>query len=184
MSQRLEPIGVPTRPVPYELVTQHLRVEADAEPLETQLIESYISAAVGWAAKFTRRQLLLQSYRLTLPSSGQEICLPLPPLHDVSRVSVGGVDLDPEDFEVVTFDAAGKEAWPGRVFLKQTPSGEVVIEFRAGYSEATLPEEIQHAVLLLVGHWYENRQEVVTGTIATQVPAAAESLLWMSRMAL
>ena len=32
-------------------------------------------------------------------------------------------------------------------------------------------------MLLLVGHWFENRQEVVTGTIATRVQLAAEQLI-------
>lgn len=181
---RLEPIGVPERPVPYAMVTQHLRVEADAEPLEVALVESYIDSAVEWAEKFTRRSLLLQQYRLTLPSAGQEICLPQPPLHDVSRVEVDGVDLEPDAYEVRTHDSEGNEAWPGAVILKQPPSGEVVVEYQAGYSEATLPRRIQQAVLLTVGHWYENRQEVSMGVNPLKVPMAAEALLWMSRMAL
>lgn len=37
------------------------------------------------------------------------------------------------------------------------------------------------AVLLMVGHLYENRQSVVTGTIATEIPMAARYLLWPLR---
>ncbi|MFP5432845.1 MAG: head-tail connector protein [Alphaproteobacteria bacterium] len=33
------------------------------------------------------------------------------------------------------------------------------------------------AILLLVGHWYANREAVVTGTIATQLPMAVDALL-------
>jgi len=36
---------------------------------------------------------------------------------------------------------------------------------------------IRMAVMLLVGHWYTNREAVVTGTIATTVPLAFASLL-------
>jgi len=39
-------------------------------------------------------------------------------------------------------------------------------------------------VLLMVGHWYENREEVVvdsSATSATQIPAAAEMLLYQER---
>jgi uncharacterized phage protein (predicted DNA packaging) len=36
---------------------------------------------------------------------------------------------------------------------------------------------IKMAVLLLVGHWYTNREAVVTGTITTSLPLAYESLI-------
>lgn len=36
---------------------------------------------------------------------------------------------------------------------------------------------IQQGILLLVGHWYVNREDVVIGTIATGLPRATE-FLW------
>ncbi|WP_312388391.1 head-tail connector protein [Stutzerimonas nitrititolerans] len=36
---------------------------------------------------------------------------------------------------------------------------------------------IQQGILLLVGHWYVNREDVVIGTIATALPRATE-FLW------
>jgi hypothetical protein len=36
---------------------------------------------------------------------------------------------------------------------------------------------IEHAIRMLVAHWYENRRAVVTGTITAQMPMAVESLL-------
>ena len=36
---------------------------------------------------------------------------------------------------------------------------------------------IEHAIRMLVAHWYENRRAVVTGTITAQIPMAVESLL-------
>ena len=35
---------------------------------------------------------------------------------------------------------------------------------------------IQQGILLLVGHWYVNRESVVIGTIATALPKATDSL--------
>lgn len=35
---------------------------------------------------------------------------------------------------------------------------------------------IQQGILLLVGHWYVNREDVVIGTIATALPKATEYL--------
>ncbi|KPX09496.1 hypothetical protein ALO75_200090 [Pseudomonas syringae pv. coryli] len=41
-----------------------------------------------------------------------------------------------------------------------------------------LTKDVQQAVLLLVGHWYANREAVVIGTITAEVPLAVERLLW------
>ncbi|MDD1150400.1 head-tail connector protein [Pseudomonas sp. TNT2022 ID357] len=40
-----------------------------------------------------------------------------------------------------------------------------------------LTPDVEQAILLLVGHWYANREAVVTGTISTAVPLAVERLL-------
>lgn len=39
-----------------------------------------------------------------------------------------------------------------------------------------LNKSIEVGAMLLVGHWYANRETVVTGTIATALPMATESL--------
>ncbi|WP_122679945.1 head-tail connector protein [Pseudomonas viridiflava] len=39
-----------------------------------------------------------------------------------------------------------------------------------------LTKDVRQAVLLLVGHWYENREAVGSGL--TEVPLAVERLLW------
>lgn len=44
-----------------------------------------------------------------------------------------------------------------------------------------LDDDITVAMLLLISHWYENREAVTTGTIVAQTPLAVESLLWPYR---
>ena len=41
-----------------------------------------------------------------------------------------------------------------------------------------LTPDVWQAMVLLVAHWYANREAVVTGTIATTVPLGVERLLW------
>ena len=38
------------------------------------------------------------------------------------------------------------------------------------------PDPILSGMLLLIGHLYENRQAVITGTIATELPMTVKSL--------
>jgi len=40
-----------------------------------------------------------------------------------------------------------------------------------------LTPDVEQAILLLVGHWYANREAVALGTISTTVPLAVERLL-------
>lgn len=40
-----------------------------------------------------------------------------------------------------------------------------------------LTPDVEQAILLLVGHWYANREGVALGTISTVVPLAVERLL-------
>lgn len=50
----------------------------------------------------------------------------------------------------------------------------VVVRFTAGF--ATVPPAIKHALLLMVGHWYENR-EAATETKMSDLPMAVGALL-------
>ncbi len=71
------------------------------------------------------------------------------------------------------------QSWPG------ARSGEpVVVRYVAGYGVAgDVPALLKRAMLLLIGHWYENREAVVvaSGTVATALPLAVDSILWQFR---
>ena len=55
----------------------------------------------------------------------------------------------------------------------------IKVRYKVGYGTAAsdVPEGIKQAVLLTIGNWYENRQEVVIGRIATELPKSAQYLL-------
>ncbi|CAG9172408.1 head-tail connector protein [Cupriavidus respiraculi] len=44
--------------------------------------------------------------------------------------------------------------------------------------EMLLTKDVQQAILLLVGHWYTNRESVVIGATSAQVDQGVERLLW------
>lgn len=41
----------------------------------------------------------------------------------------------------------------------------------------SVPESVQQAMLMLIGHWFSNREAAITGTIATVIPMAVDTLL-------
>jgi len=79
------------------------------------------------------------------------------------------------------------EHQPARIGLKPNQSfpslapriNAVECQYIVGYGSAAsdVPEGIREAVLLTIGNWYENRQNVVVGRIATELPKTAQYLL-------
>ena len=55
----------------------------------------------------------------------------------------------------------------------------VIVKYTAGYgtTSADVPEGIKQAILLTLGNWYENRQSVITGRTATELPLSSQYLL-------
>ena len=78
---------------------------------------------------------------------------------------------------------------PGRVRLKSTSSwpGTTLqelngfqVQFVAGYGAAgtAVDEQLRHAILLLIEHWYENRDPViVTGAMPQRIAMTVDALL-------
>ncbi|MDD1981354.1 head-tail connector protein [Pseudomonas asiatica] len=86
------------------------------------------------------------------------------------------VDGDEEDSLIQGYiDAAIStfELWTNRWLIAEgealpDPAGNALIITKA----------IRQGALLLIGHWYANREAVTTGTIATELPLATNSL-WL-----
>lgn len=75
--------------------------------------------------------------------------------------------------DVVTL--RGGASWPDDPDLS---AGPVVVSWRAGYADAAaIPAALKHAIKLLVGHFYENREGVTVGATAGQVPFAIDALI-------
>jgi len=73
------------------------------------------------------------------------------------------------------------EIWPAYGKVWPTPRvkpGAVLVGFDCGYGDgfASVPTLLKHGMLMLIGHWYMNREAVVTGIIATELPIGVKSI--------
>lgn len=68
-----------------------------------------------------------------------------------------------------------EETWPA----VRGDENSVTVQWSAGYGAASsVPASIKHAMLLLIGHWYEARQPVAVGNSqGAQVPLTFETLI-------
>lgn len=84
----------------------------------------------------------------------------------------------------------GSHIWPNASFnwpvnpLFRAQLTRFRVVYSAGYTVSPTdsdvwpaPADIQHAVKLLVGHWFENRESVVVGTTAAEVPMSVQMLV-------
>lgn len=92
---------------------------------------------------------------------------------ELSRVKLHlRVDHDDEDDLIQGYLAAAS------AYVEQHCDRTLVEASPTGPEQMLLTKDVEQAMLLLVGHWYANREAVVIGTIATDVPLAVDSLLW------
>lgn len=188
------------RPVSVDDMKSHMRVTHSNDDTYIGLL---IDAAVEYCQDIQDRAYITQTityYLDEFPDCGH-IYLPRAPL-----ASVTSVTYTPLDTETPTVFAAASyrvDTWtePGRIVLKDDydwPADELieanglVIVYIAGYGTnssadgrpATMPHSIVHALKLLVGHWYENREAVgdqSSGNMV-EVPIAFERLLQQYRL--
>lgn len=178
-------------PVTVAEAKAHLRVDvSDDDPLITALIV----AARQAFEEINGRSLFTMTWKLILDRwpNRSYIVLPRPPL-----ASVTSVVYQPTTGSPVTWDAANYVVetlrTPGRVHLADGISwpdadlrdaSPITITYVAGWATTgAIPQRYKQAILLLVGHWYENRETIVTsGAIPKSLPLAFESLVLMDRV--
>lgn len=187
-----ESVAPVTTPVSSTEAKLHCRVDhATEDTIFTRLIEvarRQCEQISGWA--FVTRTYTAQ---LDAWPRGGCIKLPSPPLQSVTSIAyvddVGGSHTIPTSDYIVDTHST-----PGRIVLKDGatwPSetlqvgGAITITFVAGFGNAAaVPDQYKQAMLLLIGHLYENRESIVVqqGVSLVQVPQAVDWLLSTDRV--
>ena len=180
-------------PVTLAEAKSHLRVDSTADDA---YISTLVTAAREWVEQYLDRALIRQQLVMTLesfPVADDEIVLPRPPMAtegastavSVAYTLASGatatlstsqyrVDRHRTPGEVQTLYGA---TWPAD---RMEDENSVTVTWWAGYgaSGSSEPAAIRHAILMLVGHWYESRQAVIaTGAVPQEVPYGVQSLL-------
>jgi uncharacterized phiE125 gp8 family phage protein len=179
-------------PVPLDgdgSAKQHLRVDTTDED---GYISGLIIAAREYCEAYQGRAYVTQTWELSLDCwpARDWIQIPKPPLQAVESIAYRLADgteqiLDPSCY------AVDPKSQPGRLALRQGcswPSGElwplgaITIRFVAGYGDPDkVPQRAKQAMLLLIGHWFEHREAVLTGSISKEIEFAVRALLGSER---
>lgn len=175
----------------YEPITRaeaklHCRVTHTAEDT---YIDNLITMARRQVEHDTDRALITQTWYLYLDRfpANDRIELPRAPLQSITSLKYTDSGNTQTTWSASNY-IAHTQATPGELVLAYNtvwpsvtlkPASPIVIEYVAGFGDGAsdVPEEYRQAMLLLIGHWYENRQPYITGTIIADVPMTYDRAL-------
>ena len=174
-----------SEPVTTALMKDHLRVTHSDDDT---YIDSLIAAARNSVEEILSRSLISQTWAASFDSIGDNdrVRLPRPILISVS--SVNYIDGDGNSQAVSSGDyITNTTSEPGQIYFTTVPDYDseydnpLTVTFVSGYgaSASDIPDPIIHAIKLLVGHWYDMREAVVSpqGNNPSEIPFGVQSLL-------
>lgn len=186
----LELIDAPaTTPITLAEVKAQLRVEhTDDDTLLTRLIAvavayTDVTGALGHA-------MISQKWGQWVDSTPpQSVKLILGPVIQVNAVKYYDTDGDLQTDTLSNYQVTGTSFasyvepaegfdWP----VTQERADAIRIEYTIGYGEATtdIPDTLRHALMLLVGHWYDNRENTAMDDLSN-IPYGFDMLVDMHR---
>lgn len=182
--------GPAVEPISTAEAKAHLRVTYSDDD---DYIDSLIVATRVALEDELHRKFITQTYDLMIDRTAREIRLPFGQLQSVGSVKYTDVDdvestLSASSYRVVTWEEPGRivlkdgYSWPS-VTLRE--AGGVVVRFTCGYGNAdAVPAPLRHAMKMMIGHLYENRETVVVeqGVTVVEIPQAARALAWPHRL--
>lgn len=187
---------VVTEPVTLEQARQHCRINAYGSPLshpDDDYLQLAISSSRNFIEEYLQRSLAEKTIEMALDSFPEnEIALELSPIKTILSVKY----IDTSSVEQTLSSAiyalddysmpnwlllTNNSEWP------QTLDSANNIKIRMTTSDAEIPKSIYAAILLMVGHLYENRQEDVLGNTRisfNSLPMGVKNLIQSYRLGL
>ncbi|MFK5949263.1 MAG: head-tail connector protein [Methylococcales bacterium] len=161
----------------------HLHIEGNDSDA---YIGTLISSARSHVEKHLLRTLTTTTLKLSLDFFKIIIELKRGPVQEVTNIKyidtngvvqtlpVSEYQVDLES-EMPRICPAYSKSWPST----QPGLNAVNIEYKSGYGDdgESIPESIKHAMLLLIGHWFVNRETVLVGTSQTSMDFTTTALL-------
>lgn len=165
----------------------NLNLKLDGDTTEDDLLDIWIQAAREGIEERTGRSLITQSRQIKLDyfprcnfiellygpvQSGSVVVKYFDESEVEQTLSSSDYWVDYGDITRIVI----KNSWPS---TKSERPGSVSIDYDAGYGDAAsdVPSRLRSACLMRLGHLYENRQSVVLGTSASEVPLGEDDLI-------
>lgn len=151
---------------------------------EDGIIGAYLAAAIQWVENYTGHLLTQRVVVDSFHEWGEWLTLRRQPItvdDPTPTLTVEYIDSEGNEAEYEAY-VLRDEIYPwtimapfGDEFPELGVNGNVTVTYTAGYDTGEVPDALNQAVLLLVGHYYAYRSAVDEGPLQA-VPLAVESL--------
>lgn len=182
--------GPAVEPLTVAEAKLHLRVDISDDDA---YIGTLITAAREWVEAYLDRTLITTQLILRAAEfPTEELELARPPMATAGTATAVVITYTLADTTTATLSTAlyrvDRTTTPGNVapIINGTWPSDVIedanavaVTYWAGYgpTSASVPATIRHAMLMLIGHWYESRSTVLVGVTSKPLEFAVESLL-------
>lgn len=168
-------------PVSLAEAKAHLREEGSESDLQIGVLiaaaRSHIEEVTGVYFAEQTLELIFDAF----PYSELQLRGPVISVESVKYDDVDGYEqtVDPANYWLDATNSPGwivpvADAWPATI----TAVNSVRVRIVVGYEDPThIPASIKAAILLLVGHWYANREAVVIGKSTADLPMGVAALI-------
>ncbi len=165
-----------------------LRVDSDYDD-DDAYITSLIGVATNVVEQFTRRRLITQTYNIYYDEFPPFMDLQVGNVASVTHVKYYDTDNTLQTLNTSEYDVDIRVK-PGRIYQAEDGNfpdtyeraNSVEVEFVVGSAASDVEDAIKQAMYIVIGRYYENRQDVVTGTIASELPLMVDHLLTPYRL--
>lgn len=180
----ITPVSTPV--IPLVDLRAHLRLDllgGSTHP-DDALIEGYLEAARAYCEHYTQRSIGTQTLELALdafPDNAIELPLGAASITSVTYVDAG-TNVQTVSSMEYALDDYSHQSWVTTVDVWPS-AGEFANAVKVRYvTRSTFSAAVKSAMLLLVGHWYENREGVNIGNITSTLDFAIKALLDIERV--
>ena len=183
---RVERVTAPTaEPISVADAKRHLRVEHSDDDL---LIKRLIETAVAYVdvRGALGKAMITQTWSEWFAPNPSEIILSLGPVQSVSSISYYDTDNALQTSLLANYHVLGPSSrtvikpktgysWPTTF----TRDDAIKVQYVIGYGDTfrDVPSTVRHAILMLVSHYYENRENELIGTISKTIPFGFKALI-------
>lgn len=179
-------------PISLDEAKAFCRIDADLTE-DDALLAGFILFAREYVEDMTSRALAPQTVQVVFDGFPRERSVNLPrfPVIEVEKVeyeTVAGDVLNFDDYDVATHTMPGvlfaRRAWPAAARNR----GSVRITYRCGHGAMSdddppvrltppMPEMARQAMLFMINHLYEQRETVVVGRTASEIPLGVTNII-------
>ena len=190
LQHRIELVAAPTtQPINIAETKKHLRIEHSDDDV---LIDSLIKTAIAYVdvKGALGKAMITQTWREWYSPNPTQIVVSLGPVQSVSAIKYYDADNTLQTDTLSNYLVLGTSSrttikpksgftWP-TTFARDDA---IAIEYVIGYgnSDTDIPATIRQALLMLVAHYYENRENELIGTISKTLPFGFEDLINIER---